>query len=220
MKKSINSIWNNGFSDGMALSAPAVLDFYQQKSNNLLDKFDQLLTANHKAVLWGASFVFIVLSLIGAPVLATLIFLMLAGVVYVGKQHVKSLQKIHKDQSCLDYLKAFDRWLTAGISMYVKVYRIFYPALFALCALRLGTADFASKELSQIGLISTDGQMTLLMYIIVAGISILLGVFAGTIYRADVNLVYGKEIQKLKELIAELNYLNDSPQQQPDTEQK
>ena len=96
------------------------------------------------------------------------------------------------------------------MTQHEKVYRIVYPMLFALCALRLGMADFARQGLSTIGFISSEGQMTWLMYGAVACICLLLAVFAGRIYRADIDLVYGQEIQKLKALIGELESLCES----------
>ena len=93
MNRSIDDIWKTGFSGDMALSEPTRLDLYNQKSNNLVDKFERLLTNNHKVVLWAALIILIALSVIGAPILGTLISLLLIAVVYIGKRQLNASKK-------------------------------------------------------------------------------------------------------------------------------
>ena len=208
MKQSINHIWNKGFTGEMALNEPQITDLYNQKSHNLIDRFEQLFALNHKLVVYAAVFFCIVLALFGAPVLGAIIGLMLVGLVFLGKDQLKALQNINKDQSCLHYLQHFDQWLDAAILQYTKIYRLFYPVLFSLCAFRFAISDLANESLLEMGLKTTDGQLDIMVYGGIAVISLLLGLLGGHIYRADLNMVYGAEINKLKELIADLQKIN------------
>ena len=207
MNKSIDSVWEKGFTGDMQLSEPQISDLYNQKSNNLVDKFEALFVANHKWVIIGACLCCLVLSVIGAPILGAIVCLMLLGLVYFGKQQLKSLQAIHKEQSCLDYLKSFDAWLESAIEQYTRVYRLFYPVLFTLCALRFVISDAIQEVLGDLSIRTSTGQLELGVYLVIGGGSLLLGLFGGRIYRMDVNLIYGAEIKKLKALIAELQAL-------------
>lgn len=207
MNKSIDSVWEKGFTGDMQLSEPQINDLYNQKSNNLVDRFEALFAANHKWVIIGACLCCLVLSVIGAPILGVIVCLMLLGLVYFGKQQSKSLQAIHKEQSCLDYLQSFDAWLETAIAQYTRVYRLFYPVLFALCALRFVISDAAQDVLGDLSIRTSTGQLELGVYLVIGGGSLLLGLFGGRIYRMDVNLIYGAEIKKLKALIAELQAL-------------
>lgn len=210
MSKSIESIWQQDFIDDMALVAPKVNDLYNQKSQNLVDRFDYLFRANHKAVLFAAFAIAVVLAFWGAPLLGAVICAMLLGLVYVGKQQLKTLNMISKELSSYDYLCAFSRWLDNSIEQYVKVYRFFYPCLFVLCTVRalnseLGREFIGSFENAYIVLGLPLGCWAFI------GVSAgLLGLLGGRLYRADVTLVYGKEINKLKSLIADMEALRKS----------
>lgn len=160
----------------------------------------------------GACLCCFILSLIGAPILGATICLMLIGLVYFGRQQLTLLQAILKDQSCLHYLQSFDLWLETAIEQYVKIYRLFYPILFALCALRFMISDLAQKMPGEWGLIASNSEIAPIAYMLITVVSILLGAVGGRIYRADVHLVYGTEIKKLKALIAELQEIKMAKQ--------
>ncbi len=203
MSKSIESLWQNGFVDDMALNAPKLNNLYKQESQNLIDKFESLFAANHKGVIYGAITICIVLSIFGAPVLGGLIALMLCGLIYIGKKQLKELEKVDKTANSFVYLQAFDIWLDNAITQYTKIYRVFYPTLFALCSVRFMYSETGSGALAEFNLIN-DGQISLLVYVAICVIAIIISMLAGVIYRADVNLVYGHEIKKLKQLIADM----------------
>ena len=207
MNKSIESVWEKGFTGEMRLSKPHIKDLYNQKSNNLIDRFEALFAANHKWLIIGACLCGLVLSVVGAPILGAIIFLMFMGLAYFGKGQLKALQAIPKELSCLHYLQSFDTWLVSTMAQYTQIYRLFYPALFALCALRLVVSNAIQEVLGDLSIRTSTGQLEPAVFLAIAGISLLLGLFAGRIYRVDINLVYGAEIKKLKALIVELEEL-------------
>lgn len=207
MSKSIETVWQHGFIDDMALVAPQVNNLYALKSQNLIDRFERMFVSNQRAVMIGAVVIFTTLTFIGAPVLGVLVGLMLGGLVAVGNYQLKALRKITKTQSSFDYLMAFDKWLMSAINQYVRLYRFFYPALFALCSLRLCYSNDAQTLLADWQLLGDSGHPSAVLFAAIAIVSIVLGIVGGRIYRADVTLVYGREIKKLKALIREMEIL-------------
>jgi hypothetical protein len=207
MSNTIESIWQNGFVQNINDLAPKINDLYNQKSQNLVDKFEDMFAANQTAVLIGAATLFAVLSFFGMPFLGLTIALMLCGLVTFGQRQLSQLRLISKEVSSFEYLKSFDLWLDNSINQYVTIYRYFYPALFSVCAVRFTYSDLgisAAEKFELTALIFGIPAIFLIMIILAAGI---LGVIGGSIYRADVNLVYGREMAKLKELIADMEIL-------------
>ena len=205
--KTIESIWQNGFIADVEATAPKVNALYDSKSQDLLDKFEHMFKLNQRSVLIMAAVLFTTLSFLGAPFLGAAIAVMLYGLVRVGQKQLTELKQIHKGTDCYHYLVSFSTWLTAAIEQYAKIYKYFYPVLFILCSVRLCYSDFATSLFAEIALEPQAFGIPLVFLILIAIVSIILGRFGGTLYRADVNLVYGKEIKKLEELIKDMETL-------------
>ncbi|MDM7861226.1 hypothetical protein QTP81_11535 [Alteromonas sp. ASW11-36] len=207
MAKSIEALWKEGFVDDMALIAPKVNDLYNQKSKNLVDKFERMFAVNQTGVLIGAVVILAIFSAMGAPILGGIVGLMLTGLVLVGKRQLRALKQINKDASSFDYLKAFDAWLERSIQEYVYVYRWLYPGLFLVCAIRLSYSHLAAQFFAEFLPFASIFNVPIIVLIGIAIVAILLAFAAERIYRADVKLYYGNEMQKLKTLIAEMETL-------------
>lgn len=209
MTKSIESIWKEGFVEDMTSLAPKINDLYNQKSRNLVDRFELMFKVNQNSVLFGAAVIFAGLCYFNAPILGGVVGLMFCGLVVIGRQQLRSLKTINKDVSSFEYLQAFDQWLDKGIAQYVTVYRIFYPALFLICTTRFLYSDMAHSLLP----IEDSGYnvagMPLLFLLPVLFVTVILGFTGGALYQADVKLVYGRQIDKLKELISEMKQLRE-----------
>lgn len=209
MRKSIEDIWQSGFIDDMALIAPKVNNLYAMKSKNLVDKFESLFAANQKAVLFAAMVIGSAVAYVGAPFVGAIIAAMLTGLVMAGHGQLKKLSKISKDQSSFEYLNEFDIWLDNAIAQYTQIYRFFYPALFAICTVRYAYSDNAIAVLTQLDMVNSNGMPSFTIYAAIGLISLILGVAGARIYRADVTMVYGREIKKLKALLSEMKALRE-----------
>jgi hypothetical protein len=207
MTKSIESIWKEGFIDEMALVAPKVNDLYNQKSQNLVDKFEAMFAVNHKAIIIAAIAFVSGLSYFGFVALGVFISLMLLGLVAIGKLQTKELARINKDDSSLAYLTAFDLWLDKCIAQYIKVYRVFYPSAFLACAITFFNSDTGKSISAELATEFTVWNMPIPVLLFISIIALILGITGGAIYRADLNMTYGNEIQKLKQLISDMKSL-------------
>ena len=211
MEKSIETIWKDSFVDESAISAPKVNDLYNRKSQNTIDKLQSMFTINIKAILIGAPIMVLLMSIIGTPFLGLYICLLLIPLLYIAKKEFKKSQHISKDQSSYDYLFSFQKWLDDSIKTYTSYYQFFYPAFFLGLAIQ-GVVSSTGSELIALlrGRFPTDliifGQPYYILLAIVL-VTLLIARLSKAIYQLDLNLVYGRQFLKLKELIADMEEL-------------
>ncbi len=97
------------------------------------------------------------------------------------------------------------------IDRYTKIYRFFYPVLFIACATQALVTEQGRVIMNS--LINEYPNIPFYLgtpvYIIVAilAISGLLAFFAGRIYQADMDVIYGRALKKLDEIIADMEEL-------------
>ncbi len=211
MKKSIETIWKEGFIEDKALIAPKINDLYNQKSQNIVDKLKRMFDLNLKGIAIGAILVFGVLTFNGLPFLGAFISAMLMFLVVKGYQQFKQLQKIDNNVNSYEYLKSFDGWMKKVIKEYTTIYRFIYPMLFVACITRFG--------FSEVGLSIIEGMakdfpsipvvmgMPVVIPVAIALVAFLLSYFAGVIYRLDMKSLYGRQFNKLEEIIADMETL-------------
>ena len=211
MSNSIEEIWKQGFISNDALIAPKLNDLYNQKSKNIVDKFETVFKWNLIGLVVFALLVLVVFTSLGIPYLGLFISAMLMSLVTRGRKDQASLKLLNKNVSSYQYLKSFDDWLKDMMRAYRKLYSFFYPALFLSIALQsrfteLGQAainGFVNEFPNTVMLLATP----LYLLLAVAGIASLLFYFSGALYRLDFNSVYGRMLSKLEELICDMEEL-------------
>ena len=213
MKQSIESIWRKGFLNNDALVAPKVVDLYNRKSQNIIDKLHRMFDLNNKFIILLAIILLSLLSYLGAPLLGLFYAAMLMVFVVVSNNALAELSLINKKVSSYHYLKSFDTWLKKAIATNTKIYRFFYPAMFLGGVIQ---ARFTDTGESIIQGILTDYPNTFFILDIpayallaVAGIAGLLSYFAKKIYYADMYLVYNNTFNKLDEIINDMETLRE-----------
>ena len=160
-----------------------------------------------------AIFSFIVLPvsfIVHVPVLGVLMFILLNTIVIVNRKLFKGLDKIDKNVSSFEYLKSFDAWMEHQISINKKMSHFLYPYMFITVVLGLWYSSSFQETLDRVfGTYQPDMVYGIPIYWMLSGliILILLGIFGGRIYKWDLNLVYGRIIKKLKELIKDMEEL-------------
>lgn len=217
MERSIENIWKEGFLKNDALVAPKVNNLYTKKSIHIIDKFKRMFRINLIAIV-AFSFIFLIVShFVGIPVTGVLFFVTLMVLVIINKRLLNSLEKIDKGESSYEYLKAFSGWIKEQVAVNRRISTFLYPIF--LMSLILG---FWFKDVKGIPLGERLVDKILLNYpdtylifgIPLTGIIIivlLLGLlaFSGSrIYQWDLNLIYGKVLKKLDELLTDIESLN------------
>jgi len=211
MSHSIEDIWKKGFISNEALVAPKINDLYNQKSKNIVDKFELMFKWNLIGIVIFAILVLAVLSIKGIPYLGLFIAAMLMTLFIRGRKEQASLALLDKDVSSYQYLKAFDKWMKDLMAVYAKLYSFFYPALFLSIALQFRFTDICQtgidgfvKDYPENILIFSTPLFLLIAVSIIAG---LLYYFSGPLYRLDFNSLYGRMLKKLEELISDMEEL-------------
>nr|WKN40138.1 hypothetical protein K4G66_15700 [Tunicatimonas sp. TK19036] len=211
MEKSIETIWKEGFLKHDALVAPKLNDLYNQKSSHIIDKFKRRFKINLIAIVTG-SFVVLGLSFsVGIPVMGVLFFLILQVIVIVNKKQLNELKKVDKGKSSYQYLKTFDDWLKKQLSVNRRMARYCYPLFFLSIVLGFWFADnfqiIFSKIIEQHHEIYLIHGIPVVWLILVGLVAALLAIFGGRIYDLDVGVVYGRMLNKLEEMLADMDEL-------------
>ena len=212
MEKSIESIWKEGFLDSNAMIAPKLNNLYDQKSIHIIDKFKRMFKINLNALV-AFSFVLLAISfLVKVPVMGGLMFILFNVLVIVNKRQFKSLNKIETNVSSYQYLKSFDGWMQEQIAVNKKMSHYIYPYVFIAM---VSGFWFSSAIRESLGRLLDDYHPYMLagipVYWVLAMlvIVVVLGFFGGRIYKWDLNLVYGRILKKLAELIADMEELRN-----------
>ena len=217
MDKSIESIWKEGFLKDDALVAPKLNDLYNQKSIHLLDKFEKMYKWN-LIFLVAFSIVILIISIpIGMKYMGIPMFFIFNILVLISKNHFDSLKSIDKNQSSYQYLKAYDSWLNEKINAIGKVYTVVYPMIFLSMVFGFWFLDVGDKGF--LGHIITEWIMeefpnTILVngvplygIIVVLGLTGFISFFSKKMYLLDLKVVYGNLMEKLAELLSDMEKL-------------
>lgn len=216
MEKSIENIWNEGFLNNKALVAPKINDLYNRKSEHIIDKYKRMFRINIVSIVAG-SFIFLLLtSLFGMYYLGIPMFIMLNIMALVDKNLLKELKKIDKNKTSYQYLKSFSNWMNYKNQVNIKIARIFYPCLFLSMVFGFWFLHINGKSLGEAAvnhLVSSFPDTYLVSGIPLWGIigviiiTCLLAILGKQLYKWDINLVYGHVVEKLNELIADMEEL-------------
>ena len=210
MEKSIESIWKQGFLENDAMVAPKLNNLYNQKSIHIIDKFKRMFKINLNALVIFSFFVLVVSFFVKIPVMGVLMFILFNVIVIVNKRLLKGLNDIDKNVSSYQYLKSFDTWMKSQIEVNYKMSRYIYPYIFIAMVSGFGFSSQFRESLNRMlggyqPYMVFDMPVFWVLAMIV--IIILLAIFGGRIYKWDLNIVYGRIIKKLDELITDMEDL-------------
>ena len=208
MEKSIESIWKEGFLKSEALIAPKLNSLYNRKSKHIVDNLMAVGKKNIVGIVLGAFLVLALAVILKSTPAGIFLFLILMWLAYKSRKERDRMQEIDHSLNTYEYIKAVDLRIKEVISSYTKIYRIVYPTIVLAFSLGMWYSSIGS-------IISTQGDpgdlmiwgipgYWMLVTLIGAG---LMSIFAGSIYRFDVNMVYGRILSKLEEIIADMEEL-------------
>jgi len=211
MTKSIEAMWKEGFMNEAHLSAPKINDLYNRKSQNIVDKLQNMFVINIKAIIVGSLIMFLTMSLVGAPFLGLYICCLLVPLIIIAKKELKKSVNLSKGQSSYDYLMSFNNWLKSSIGVYSGYYKIFYPMFFLGMATQAIVSRAGGKLIALLVEVFPTGMIILGQpyYILLALAlgTLIFARYAEAIYQWDLNMVYGRQFKKLEELITDMEEL-------------
>lgn len=199
MEKSIEHVWNNGFTDDSNILPPQINNLYNKKSEMLLDRLKRTLSLDTKSLI-PMSILSLVISfyfeqyLLGVYLASVMLFLFA-----LAKQKLKDLDKIKIYDTNFDYLVEYRNALHKIKQFYIKFTGFGLPLLGIIgCFLYLRNTAVYSDFLT------LDFEIQILL---VLGLTIFFSGFALAVYKLTTALVYGRFLKKLNELIEDINAL-------------
>jgi len=218
MEKSIESIWKEGFLNKDALVIPKLNDLYNRKSIYVVDKYKKMFKKNIILLFVAAYVVLIGTFSIGMPYLGVPMFFMLNALAIVDLRLSNGLDKIDNKATCYQYLKTLNNWMIHKTRVNIIMARILYPYVFI--SIVLGCWFFYIDG-STIGgiimnrLFQVYPEMPLIFGVPVLGILGLMIIagfliyIAERIYKWDINIVYGKVLKQLANLMSDMEELRN-----------
>lgn len=207
MDKSIESIWKNGFLESNDKIALKLNNLYNKKSIHIIDRFKRLFKINFNVLIITSLVLLPILFFAKLLVMAILMFILLSFFLITDKKILKDLNKIDKNTSSYLYLKSFDTWLKKQITIKMQMSRYIYPYMFITVTSEVWSSrenfndilgDYQPYMIHEIPV-----YWVLSMLIII----VVLAIFGRQFYKWDLNLVYGRVLKELDELIKDMEDL-------------
>jgi len=211
MEKSIENIWKTGFIDHNALVAPKIINLYNQKSIHVIDKIMRMGKVNLIYLVVLAAIFLLGGFIAGTPYLGLVWSLLIVAHILLALKHTNVLKNIDKSVNSYQYIKTFDEWITYFIADFMLFSRFFYPIFFLSFVIQARFTDAGRKILNYI--ITSNPDMSLFLgvptfiVIIVFVVTAVLALCGGLLYKLDLNIVYGRVLKKLNEILTDMEEL-------------
>jgi hypothetical protein len=216
MEKSIENIWKEGFQKNEDLTAPKIDNLYNQRSIHIIDKFRRMFRINLISIVAGSVAFLVVSWFLHIPVMGALFFVTLMVLVFINKRLLNELERIDQGQNSYQYLKDFSQWIKKQIAINKRIATFIYPIFFMSFILGFwfnNAEDVYLGERLVKGILHVFPDTYLVFGVPLIGIVIAILVmavlvwFGGRIYLWDLNVIYGRVLKKLDELLTDLESL-------------
>jgi hypothetical protein len=216
MEKSIENIWKEGFQKNADLTAPKINNLFNQKSIHIIDKFRRMFRINLISIVAGSIAFLIVSWFLHILVMGAMFFVTLMVLVFFNKSLLNELERIDKGQNSYQYLRDFSQWIKKQIVVNKQIATFMYPVFFMSFILGLwfnNTKDVYLGEQLVKEILNVFPDTYLVFGVPLIGIVIailimaVLAWYGGRIYLWDLNVIYGRVLKKLDELLNDLESL-------------
>jgi len=216
MENTIEIIWQRGFLQSDALLAPRINNLYKKKSIDIVEKFKRMYRINLYAILAFSIIVLVVSFATGIAYMGIAMFILFNVIVVVNMKFKKKLYAIDKTQNSYDYLTSFNIWMKEILVVNMKLGRFVYPYVFLALVVGFWFGSFGSDVPGEelVSFVISEFPNTQLIFgipIIVIGaiiiIMLILSFFGGRIGKWDFNIIYGRILKKLDQLLQEMEEL-------------
>lgn len=201
MENSIENIWSKGFLKDETLLAPKITNLYNQKSKLLLDQFKRTYSLDNNSSIPLAVIVAVGFGLFNYIILGLYLMLIFLGLFFINRKLLRKLERIKITSTSYHYLLEYQKTIKGIIKFYTKLVGIGFPILILIgyWLFFKDTAiysDFLKNETYVIVLIVLAGAAGLSLICLLA-------------YRLTSELVYGKYIRKLDDIIRDMKELSN-----------
>ena len=199
MENSIETIWTKGFLKEEALAAPRINNLYQKKSKLLIEKLKRTYKTDNRSIIPLAIISVVGFSLFGHVILGLYVMALMLGMFFLNKKKLASLERISINTTSFEYLLEYRK-------MFFQL-KIFYTRLLGFGLPISGMIGYALFFWNS-PLLEAFLQLELVYIVgILLGFSVVLSALGILAYRISLNLIYGKFIRKLEDMIEDMNEL-------------
>ena len=199
MENSIERIWTKGFLKEEALVAPRINNLYQKKSALLIEKLKSTYRTDNKSIIPMAILAVIGFGVAGHLFTGLYVMVLMIGMFFLNRQKLASLERISIETSSYEYLLEYKE-------MFLKL-KTFYTRLLGFGLPVAGIAGYLLFFWNSPLLHDFLQLKTIYILGILIGVGLLLSAIGVVAYRLSLKLVYGRFIQKLEEMIADMEEL-------------
>ncbi|WP_029034189.1 hypothetical protein [Salinimicrobium terrae] len=199
MENSIETIWTKGFLKEEVLAAPRINNLYQKKSKLLIEELKKTYRTDNRGIIPLAILAVIGFSVAGHVIVGLYVMALMMGMFFLNKNKLVSLEEISIESTTYDYLLKYREMLFHLKTFYTRLLGFGLPVagLFGYFLFFRNSAIL--KDLLQLEEIYIIG--------ILLGISLVLSALGILAYRISLQLMYGKFLLKLEDMIADMNEL-------------
>ena len=200
MEKSIENIWENGFKNPEDLKVDKVFNYYEKKSNLLIEKLQRTYQLDNKSLLPIAVVLGLGLSVYGHIILGLYVMGLLITLFFYNKKILYSFEDIKISNSNYEYLVSYRSTIKRTIKSTTRVVGLIFPLL-----ILPGYLLFYKNTAFYISVLDKFSGIQLIMIIFSAVI-----VFAFLfifIYRVSTKVLYGNYMNQLDNMIKDLEAL-------------
>ncbi len=199
MEKSIESIWSEGFMKADSLKAPKVIDLYNRKSELVVDRLLRTMKLDLYSIIPVGIGMGIWIYFENNLLLAILTTIALTVTFGLSLWQYRKFKKIDTSSDSYQYLLTFYSTLKIVLNFFTKFFALAYPVV----ALPIYYTMVQQDDWMQSLMNNPLPKLILYGWIafVVVGLSGVIG------YRLVVYLVYGRMINKLKEIIQDMEEL-------------
>lgn len=212
MKKSIERIWKEGFTNSDMSAIPQINNFETMQSIYYVDKFKKMYKTN--IIFLAVTSVLVLFAFVvgGVPFIGLYMFAMFASLALFGQRKLNQLNALNVGASNYEFLTAFDRWLKNLLASFSLIYRLWIPLLFLGFVFGLLQTNFFVPFLGETLLNKLLNSQSiaimlpfLILIIVVAAIA--LSYLSTFIFKREMRSIYGDVLGRLEQLLAELDEL-------------
>ena len=205
MEKSIEHIWKEGFINNETLMIPRIENLYNQKSQHLGDKLMRMLHSEHKALLIMAGVFLIGNYAIGNSLWSGSIASVWCIIWYfITKKQVQNIEAANKETNCYKFVKSLHKLLLKSKKATERMLWIGTPALVIPLAIYTYYNQY-EKNIGEIVGVESFNYPNEWIFIMIP----LTTLFSILFYRIAFKIGYGPIVNKLKQLIDDMENLKE-----------
>lgn len=211
--KTIEDIWQKGFSSDPETLVPKLNQMYHKKGQNLVEKLKRMYLWNVRLLYIFAPLGALLLSLAGLPILGIGAGLLVLWIAVEARNPLREILALDTSDSVYTYITEFQRWYKRVVKRFTRVYRVFYPGFFVVGMVQMTQTEMGNKILSAItekapdafSILGYHWAIWVLWLVGTAGLALA----GGALFRLDMKMVYGTTQQRIDDLEADLAALSD-----------